>query len=676
MASKLTTTSQHILDNLGGPDNITSMTHCATRLRFQVRDQSAVDQQTIDSDPSVLGVVPQGSTGMQVVMGGSVANYYQEMLKLDGMSRFAGGEDDAKPAAAKKEYGGVRGKFSGVDYAFEFLSDTFRPILWALLGASLIITLLVLADTFGLQDFRAPMDEQPDTYVFLHSMWRSVFYFLPIMVGATAARKLGANEWIGAAIPAALLTPEFLALGSAGDTVTVFGLPMVLNDYSGQVFPPLIAAIGLYWVEKGLKKIIPEAVQMVFVPFFSLLIMIPATAFLLGPFGIGVGNGISSLLEAVNNFSPFILSIVIPLLYPFLVPLGLHWPLNAIMIQNLNTLGYDFIQGPMGAWNFACFGLVTGVFLIALKEKNRAMRQVSLGGMLAGLLGGISEPSLYGVLLRFKKTYFRLLPGCLVGGIVMGIFDIKAYAFVFTSLLTIPAMDPWLGYTVGIAAAFFTSMLLVLFFDYRSDAERDEAKAQMAAAEQANNTPAAPAAPVAPAAGAAAAGGAAGATAVATKPRLAAGQVVEITSPLEGRAVPLSEVPDPIFAAGKLGPGIAIEPTGNTVVAPADATVILVQKSGHAVALRLDSGIELLIHIGLDTVQLGGEGFEVHVERKQQVKAGDPLITFDPEFIRSKNLPLITPVVVSNANKFGEILGIEAAQADATTTVIKVNGAE
>ena len=680
MASKLTTTSQHILENLGGPDNITSMTHCATRLRFQVKDQSIVDQQEIDSDPSVLGVVPQGSTGMQVVMGGSVANYYQEILKLDGMKHFADGE--ATESSSKKEYGGVRGKYSWIDYAFEFLSDTFRPILWALLGASLIITLLVLADTFGMQDFRAPMDEQPDTYVFLHSMWRSVFYFLPIMVGATAARKLGANEWIGAAIPAALLTPEFLALGSAGDTVTVFGIPMVLNDYSGQVFPPLIAAIGLYWVEKGLKKIIPEAVQMVFVPFFSLLIMIPATAFLLGPFGIGVGNGISNLLEAINNFSPFILSIVIPLLYPFLVPLGLHWPLNAIMIQNINTLGYDFIQGPMGAWNFACFGLVTGVFLLSIKERNKAMRQVSLGGMLAGLLGGISEPSLYGVLLRFKKTYFRLLPGCLAGGIVMGIFDIKAYAFVFTSLLTIPAMDPWLGYTIGIAVAFFVSMFLVLALDYRSNEERDEARAKVAADKQAeedlkaevNATPAAPVAAAGAGAGAGAGAAAGAATAVAAKPKLAAGEVVDIVSPLEGKAIPLSEVPDPIFAAGKLGPGIAIQPTGNTVVAPADATVILVQKSGHAVALRLDSGVEILVHVGLDTVQLGGEGFTVHVERRQQVKAGDPLITFDADFIRSKDLPLITPVVVSNAAKFGEIEGIPADQANSSTTVIKVNG--
>ena len=694
MASKVTTTSQHILDNLGGPENITSMTHCATRLRVQVKDQSAVDQSALDSDPAVLGVVPQGSTGMQVVMGGSVANYYQEILKLDGMQGFRDGE--AAPAAGSKEYGGVRGKYSWVDYGFEFLSDTFRPVLWALLGASLIITLLVLADTFGLQDFRAPMDEQPDTYVFLHAMWRSVFYFLPIMVGATAARKLGANEWVGAAIPAALLTPEFLALGSAGDTVTVFGLPMVINDYSGQVFPPLIAAVGLYWVEKLLKKIIPEAVQMVFVPFFSLLIMIPATAFLLGPFGIGVGNGISTMLESINNFSPFILSIVIPLLYPFLVPLGLHWPLNAIMIQNINTLGYDFIQGPMGAWNFACFGLVTGVFILAIKERNKAMRQVSLGGMLAGLLGGISEPSLYGVLLRFKKTYFRLLPGCFVGGVVMGIFDIKAYAFVFTSLLTIPAMDPWLGYTIGIAAAFFTSMLLVLFFDYRSADERAEVQAQLEAtrAAEAGETPNSPAAAAAATNAPAASGAATAATATAatataasattaatapaatTRRVLAAGEIAELTAPLEGTAVPLSEVPDPIFAAEKLGPGVAIEPTGNVVVAPANATVLTVQKSGHAVGLRLESGVELLIHVGLDTVQLEGEGFEVHVERKQQVSAGDKLITFDPEFIRAKGLPLITPVAVTNAQKFGSVEGHPVQTVDASTSIITVTGKE
>ena len=647
MASKTVTTAHHIIQEIGGAENITSLTHCATRLRMQLHDQSLVNQEALESDPAVLGVVKQGTNGLQVIMGGGVADYYQAMLREPGVPGT--GE---KAASTSKDYGGVRGKYSWVDYAFEFLSDTFRPILWALLGASLIITLLVLADTFGLQDFRAPLDEQPDTYVFMHAMWRSVFYFLPIMVGATAARKLGANEWGGAAIPAALLTPEFLAMGSAGDTATVFGLPMVLNDYAGQVFPPLIAAIGLFWVEKLLKKIIPSAVHMVFVPFFSLLIMIPATAFLLGPFGIGVGNGISHMLEAVNNFSPFILSIVIPLLYPFLVPLGLHWPLNAIMIQNINSLGYDFIQGPMGAWNFACFGVVTGVMIVSLKEHNKAMRQVSLGGMMAGLLGGISEPSLYGVLLRFKKTYMRLLPGCFVGGVVMGIFNIKAYAFVFTSLLTIPAMDPWLGYVMGIAAAFFTSMFLVIFFDYRGKEEKAEALAQIeaeraAASEAEEERIDAAVLPAAPAAAAPAAG-------VATLTRA---EVTEITAPLEGRVVALSEVPDPAFAGGALGNGVAIEPSGDTVFAPADAKVLTVQKSGHAVGLRLEGGVDLLIHIGIDTVQMGGEGFEVLVEKKQEVKAGTPLIRFDREKIAAAGYPAITPVLVSNTRKFGSVEG-------------------
>ncbi|WP_027013490.1 glucose PTS transporter subunit IIA [Corynebacterium freiburgense] len=675
MASKTMTTSQFILDKVGGAANITSLTHCATRLRFQLADQDLVDQKALDGHPDVLGVVPQGNTGLQVVMGGGVAEFYQGIMQQPGM-----GEGD-RPAAdnGKKDYGGVRGKYSWIDYCFEFLSDTFRPVLWALLGASLIITILVLLDTAGVQEFRA--EQQPPTFQFMHAMWRSVFYFLPVMVGATAARKLGANEWVGAAIPAALLTPEFLAMKELPDTVKttneigteiftvdVFGIPMVLSDYGGQVFPPILAAIALYWLEKLLKKVIPTSVHMVFVPFFSLLILIPATAFLLGPFGIGVGNGISDFLSAVNGVSPLILAIVVPLLYPFLVPLGLHWPLNAIMIQNIATLGYDFIQGPMGAWNFACFGVVTGVFFLAIKERNRQMRQVSFGGMMAGLLGGISEPSLYGVLLRFRKSYMRLLPGCFAGGVVMGLFDVKAHAFVFTSLFTIPAMDPVGGYAIGIAVAFFTSFFLVIFFDYRTKEEKAKVMAEIREAEQAEAEPA-----VISNAVPATDGGAA--TAVKTAPAktsIEAGTFVNLASPLEGRAVALTEVPDPVFAGERLGKGVAIEPTGNTVVAPADAKVMLVQKSGHAVALRLESGVELLIHVGLDTVQLGGRGFEVHVERKQEVKAGDKLITFDPEVIKEAGYPLITPVVVTNHAKFESVEGFPADHVDLSTDIIKV----
>ncbi|MDO5077948.1 glucose PTS transporter subunit IIA [Corynebacterium sp.] len=682
MASKTLTTSQFILEKVGGAANITSLTHCATRLRFQLVDQSLVDQKALDSNPDVLGVVPQGTTGLQVVMGGGVADYYQGIMQQPGM----GEGERPKADSGGKDYGGVRGKYGWIDYSFEFLSDTFRPVLWALLGASLIITLLVLCDTFGIQDFRA--EEQPPTFQFMHAMWRSVFYFLPVMVGATAARKLGANEWVGAAIPAALLTPEFLKMkelpetvvtlndvGTEIYTVDVFGIPMVLSDYGGQVFPPILAAIALFWLEKLLKKIIPTAVHMVFVPFFSLLILIPATAFLLGPFGIGVGNGISAFLGAVNGFSPLILAIVVPLLYPFLVPLGLHWPLNAIMIQNIATLGYDFIQGPMGAWNFACFGVVSGVLFVSMKERNRQMRQVSFGGMMAGLLGGISEPSLYGVLLRFRKSYMRLLPGCFAGGVIMGLFDVKAHAFVFTSLLTIPAMEPMGGYAIGIAVAFLTSFFLVIFFDYRTAEERDNMRAEneaLLAEERGEQVPAVPA----PAPAAAVAGGAAAAgTALKEAPvvtELAAGTQVLIKSPLAGRAIPLADVPDEVFAGERVGKGVAIEPTGNTVVAPADGKVLMVQKSGHAIALKLESGVDLLIHVGLDTVQLNGKGFEVHVTRKQQVKAGDPLVTFDRAVIKEAGYPLTTPVLVTNHAKYESVVGKPAEIVTGDTAIIEV----
>lgn len=575
---------------------------------------------------------------------------------------------DEESSSSKKNYDGVRGKYDWIDYCFEFLSDTFRPVLWALLGASLIITLLVLADTVGIQDFRAPMEEQPEGFRLAHAMFQSVFYFLPVMVGATAAQKLGANMWVSAAIPAALLTPEFMSLGEQGDTVNVFGLPLVINSYGSQVFPPILAAIGLYWVEKGLKKIIPSAVHMVFVPFFSLLIMIPATAFLLGPFGIGVGNGISWVLFQINDFSPFILAIVIPLLYPFLVPMGLHWPLNVIMIQNITTYGYDFIQGPMGAWNFACFGVTGAVMVIAMKEKNNSMRQVSVGAFAAGMLGGISEPSLYGILLRFRRTYYRLLPGCAVGGAVMGLFDVRANAFVFTSILTTPAMSPKLGYIIGIAVAFFTSFSLTLLFGYRTaeekqaDLERIARENNESVEEVANRSESRVLGSSDDESADSENGqtaGVASATGIATKE--AEKTRIALDSPLEGEAVDLSEVPDPIFAGAKLGPGAAVKPTGSTVFAPADGTVLTVQKSGHAIGLNLDNGVQLLIHVGLDTVELAGEGFDVHVEKKQRVSAGDKLISFDADFIKSKGYNLITPVVVTNAKKFGSVRGATGA---------------
>ena len=645
-------TAADIVAKLGGAANIESLSHCATRLRFQLRDGAGVKQSDIESVPGVMGAVPQAGNRYQVVIGGGVQTVYNQIKALPGMG--AGGEADAASIKAAARAKGPRGKFARMDSFFEFLSDSFRPILGALLGASLFITFMALMSTLKvIPNWADPRTDLPPSWQFVNLCWQSVFVFLPLMVAYNASKKLNADPWVGFAIMAVVMLPGFAALkdfteprnvfGSTVDVVHIFGLPLTIFNYSSQVFPPLLMAAVLGPLYKLLKKLIPENVQLIFVPFLSMLIMIPLTAFLIGPIGVYTGAGLANILKSINDFSPFIFAILIPLAYPFMVPLGLHWPINAIMLLNIQTLGYDYIQGPMGAWNFACFGATAGVLYLAWKERDAQMRQTAIGALAAGLLGGISEPSLYGIHLRFKRIYPRMLVGCLVGGLIIGIGGgVHTKAFVFTSLLTIPAFDSMALYAVAVLAAFFTAMTLVIISGYRTP----EQEAAAAAAGV----------PVADLEGAmSAASPDTLVAAAATKAAGEAGVITEVMSPLAGTLVALSEVPDPVFGKGILGPGVAIEPTGDTAYAPGAGVVVAAQPTGHAFGLLLDSGVEVLIHVGLDTVKLKGEGFDVHVAKGDRVTAGTPLVTFDRGVIEAAGYPLITPVVILNAKKFGGV---------------------
>ncbi|NBP85352.1 MAG: PTS beta-glucoside transporter subunit EIIBCA, partial [Mycobacteriaceae bacterium] len=424
------TTAAEIVSNVGGPENIVDLSHCATRLRFQLRDASAVTQSALEAVGGVMGAVPQAGDRYQVVIGGAVQSVYNEIKDILAGTGPSGPE--AIKAAARA--GGPRGRFAWLDSFFEFLSDSFRPILGALLGASLFITFMALMSTLNVipnwADPREASQLSP-SWQFLNLCWQSVFVFLPLMVAYNASKKLGADPWVGFAVMAVVMLPGFAALkdftdaktvfGSQVDIVNVFGLPLTIFNYSSQVFPPLLMAAALGPLYRLLKRIIPANVQLIFVPFVAMLIMIPLTAFLIGPIGVYTGAGLANLLRVINDFSPFIFAILIPMAYPFMVPLGLHWPINAIMLLNIQTLGYDYIQGPMGAWNFACFGATAGVLFLAWKERDKQMRQTAIGALAAGLLGGISEPSLYGIHLRFKRIYPRMLVGCLVGGVIIGL---------------------------------------------------------------------------------------------------------------------------------------------------------------------------------------------------------------------------------------------------------------
>jgi len=689
--------ASQIITAIGGPENVRSLTHCATRLRFELVDASKVDQNSLEHMQGVLGAVPQSGDRFQVVIGGGVATVYENIMHLPEMAGVGGASasDDGQKSNADvkaEARSKARGKVAWLDSFFEYLSDSFRPILGVLLGASIIIALVNLLISLNV----IPNDEVSAGWVFVKAIWKGVFYFLPIMVAYNASKKLKVDPWLGGAIMAMLMTPQFTglmdaktttcvenaALGTKSCMANIFGLPMALSDYSGNVFVPLLMAAVLALVYHGLKKIIPESVQLVFVPFFCMIIVGALTAFIIGPIGVWVGNGLGVGLAWMNTHAPFIFAIIIPMLYPFLVPLGLHWPLNALMLMNIQTLGYDFIQGPMGVWNFACFGATAGVLFLAVRDKDKDMRQTALGALAAGLLGGVSEPSLYGIHLRYKLIYKRMLVGCGLGGVVIAILGwlfpsvtaagqtvhgVTTTAFAFTSLLTIPVFNQMWVYAVSIAVSFLTSFLLIITFDYRTPEQKAEVLAR-AAANQKTAVSSVEAKGVAPAAATATA------TVAATKTEApaAAATTTVVNAPVAGHVISLDETGDPVFASRALGEGVGIQPADSTVVAPVSGVLQTVAETGHAFGIKTDDGVEVLVHVGIDTVKMNGEGFDVKVKANEHVNAGDNLVVVDFDKVKEAGYSTTTLMTVLNTVAFASVTPKTGVDVKAGESVIDI----
>lgn len=685
--------ASQIITAIGGPENVRSLTHCATRLRFELVDASKVDQNSLEHMQGVLGAVPQSGDRFQVVIGGGVATVYENIMHLPEMAGVGGasasGDGQKSNADVKAEARSkARGKVAWLDSFFEYLSDSFRPILGVLLGASIIIALVNLLISLNV----IPNDEASAGWVFVKAIWKGVFYFLPIMVAYNASKKLKVDPWLGGAIMAMLMTPQFTglmdaktttcvenaALGTKSCMANIFGLPMALSDYSGNVFVPLLMAAVLALVYHGLKRIIPESVQLVFVPFFCMIIVGALTAFIIGPIGVWVGNGLGVGLAWMNTHAPFIFAIIIPMLYPFLVPLGLHWPLNALMLMNIQTLGYDFIQGPMGVWNFACFGATAGVLFLAVRDKDKDMRQTALGALAAGLLGGVSEPSLYGIHLRYKLIYKRMLVGCGLGGVVIAILGwlfpsvtaagqtvhgVTTTAFAFTSLLTIPVFNQMWVYAVSIAVSFLTSFLLIITFDYRTPEQKAEVLAR-AAANQKTAVSSVEAKGVAPAA--------ATVTAAKTEAPAAAATTTVVNAPVAGHVISLDETGDPVFASRALGEGVGIQPADSTVVAPVSGVLQTVAETGHAFGIKTDDGVEVLVHVGIDTVKMNGEGFDVKVKANEHVNAGDNLVVVDFDKVKEAGYSTTTLMTVLNTVAFASVTPKTGVDVKAGESVIDI----
>ncbi|GLV00860.1 PTS beta-glucoside transporter subunit EIIBCA [Bifidobacterium longum subsp. longum] len=735
-----------IVDAVGGPANITNLTHCATRLHFELDDAGQVSQHGLESIPGVLGAFPRAGNRYQVIIGGAVASVYEQIVRLRTARLMPAAQlpsavmqsasqstqptqsmqptQPAQPAQSAqstqptqpaqsapylsddvaplrdtdteqshgpantsrhfmprtiREWGSAaRARAAAF---FDYLSDSFRPILGVLLGASLVIAIVNVIVALGI----VPDGETSTGWILLKAIWEGVFTVLPIMIAYNAAKKLDVDPWLGGAIMAALMTPQLTGVmsgmsgtsvssalsgeiqcsatavfGAETCTVSAFGIPIQLNDYGGNVFVPLLMAAVLAVVYRGLKRVIPDSVQLVFVPFLSLVVVFALTILVIGPLGIWLGSGLGAATAWLNAHVPFLFALIIPMLYPFLVPLGLHWPLNALILMNIQTLGYDFVQGPMGVWNFACFGATAGVLVLAVRGKDSAMRQTAVGALLAGLLGGVSELSLYGIHLHHRRVYRWLLAGCAAGGVTSAVFGwlfpsvlpsgqmvrgVTTTAFAFSSLLTIPVFDRMWVYALSIAVAFVMAMVLTVLFGYRTPSRAT--KTQMVSADE-NARPQDMARGIDTTVSDAE-------SAEDSPSRPASDRALDsnaILSPVAGRLVNLEATGDPVFASRALGEGVGVMPetTGETaVLAPVSGTLKTVARTGHAFGIKTDGGIEVLVHIGIDTVDMDGEGFAVVVAKGDRIAAGEPLATVDFGKVAAAGHSVVVVVTVVNA---------------------------
>ncbi|MED4953725.1 beta-glucoside-specific PTS transporter subunit IIABC [Paenibacillus macerans] len=607
--------AKDIVQNIGGEENVTNLVHCATRLRFNLKDNRLPDKEKLKSLEGVLSVVESGGQ-FQVVIGNDVAHVYQEIVKT---SKLGAGNSASADADQPKE--------KILSRIFAVISGSLSPLLPAMAGAGILKAFLTLFTTFGW------VSAESGTYLILAAAANAVFYFLPIFLGVTAATKFGANPYVGGVIGAALMEPNFTGLLANGDKTSFLGIPVVLMDYSSTVFPVFVAIWIFSYVEKYLKKIIHKELQTFLVPLLSLAIIVPLTAMIFGPFGVYIGNAIADGINYLMGVSGLLTGAVIGGLIFFLVVFGLHWGIIPIVLANLSK-GTDPILAMWAASNFAMAGVALGVFL---KSKEKTLKSIAGSSTLSLLLAGVSEPTVYGILLRFKRTMPYVIIAGAIGGAINGGFHTYATAFVFQNIFSIGAFKPVSYYLVGIAAAMGIGLVLTILLGYQDKKAVSVTEASAAA----------------PTAEGQAVPAKASSNSTGDSPSL---KKEVLLSPLTGDVKSLTEVPDPAFAEGAMGKGIAIVPSVGQAVSPVNGTIGTILKSGHAVVLLSESGAEVLIHIGINTVQLKGQYFTPRVKEGDQVRKGDLLIEFDLEKIKEAGYNPITPIIISNTDDYLDVI--------------------
>lgn len=611
--------AKDIIANVGGKENVSSVVHCITRLRFKLKDESKANTEVLKNMDDVVTVMKSGGQ-YQVVIGNHVPDVYKAVTTVGGFQGQTPVEEEEGPK------GSLLSRF------IDIISSIFTPVLGVLAATGMIKGFNALFVAFGL------VDSTSGTYQILNATGDALFYFLPIFLGYTAIKKFGGSPFVGMAIGAALVYPTLSTLTAGEPLYTVFagtmfespifvtflGIPVILMSYSSSVIPIIISAFFAAKVEKWLKTVIPDVIKAFVVPMLTLLIVVPLTFIAIGPVATWAGSLLGQGTLAIYNVSPMIAGLLLGGFWQVFVIFGLHWGLVPIAFNNLATLGYDTILATVFAASFAQTG---AVLAILLKTKNQKLKTLSIPAFISGIFG-VTEPAIYGITLPLKKAFIMSCIAAGIGGAIAGATNVTGYIIGGLGIFGIPSyISPegidfgFYGAIISIVVAFIAGLVLTLLFGGINKEQKATTETTSAASEVA-----------------------------ATKVQNV--QNEEVVSPLNGEVIALSEVKDAAFSSGALGHGVAIEPSEGKLVAPVAGTVSALFPTKHAIGITTDSGADLLIHIGMDTVQLEGKFFTAHVSQGDYVKAGQLLIEFDMEQIKEAGKPLTTPIVVTNHKEF------------------------
>lgn len=626
--------AKKILQRVGGKENVISLVHCMTRLRFTLKDESIVDDEAVKKTKGVMGVMKKAGQ-YQIIIGNDVGNVFEELNKLGDFSN-----EIAKTEPETRE------KKNVFSMLMDTISGIMTPVIPAIIGAAMIKVLLTLLPMIGI------LDSSGNTYNLLSVMGDGAFFFMPVLIAISASKKFGTNTYYAASIALIMLHPNFISLmdaaNSAGETVKFLGvIPVTYAAYSYSVIPIILAVWSLKYVEKIVDKITPVVTKNFLKPMLIVLIEAPIALIVLGPLGSILGNVLSDIVYFVHDQIGFVTIGIVAGIYPFVVMAGMHHVFTPIKLGMIAATGYE---------NFICIGELcsnmaqgAAALAVSIKSKNKDFKQIAGSSAFSALLAGITEPALYGVTLRLKRPMLGACIGAAAGGLFGGFFQMKCFGIATPAIVTIvqyveegrPSSLLIAALTILLTVAVsFAATMLIGFEDIEEEEEEIEITDDKL--EE-------------------------------TQKLLKNGEEVQIFSPVQGKSIPLKEVKDPTFAQEILGQGIAVVPEKGEIVAPFDGKINVIFETGHAIGLTSSEGVELLIHIGIDTVNLKGKYFHPEKSSGDTIKKGEVILTFDKENIISEGYDITTPIVVSNTEKFSNILPTMSGEVMELDDILKIN---